>query len=75
MLNLKKWFKTNQLYFYGALLGTIGGFFYWKEVGCLSGTCAITSNPYNSMIYVAVMGALFLSFFKKETKATPQNED
>jgi hypothetical protein len=40
------------------LLGGIGGFLYYHFVGCASGTCAITSNPYLSTI-----GGGFLGFF------------
>ncbi|NUM31729.1 MAG: hypothetical protein HUU47_05330 [Bacteroidetes bacterium] len=49
----------------GVIVGTISGFFYWKFVGCASGTCPITSNPIVSSIYGAVMGGLVFSFFKK----------
>ena len=52
----------------GILLGAVGGFLYWKLVGCNSGTCMITSKWHNSTAYGAVMGGLFLSIFKKENK-------
>lgn len=32
------------------------GYAYYRFVGCASGTCPITSNPYISTIYGAVMG-------------------
>jgi hypothetical protein len=38
--------------------GAVFGFGYYKLVGCRSGTCPITSNPYVSMLYGAVMGFL-----------------
>jgi hypothetical protein len=63
---MKRWINDNKLYFIGALLGAISGFLYWKFIGCVSGTCAITSNPINSTIYGAIMGALVLSLFKRE---------
>lgn len=50
----------------GVLAGSIGGFLYWKFVGCSSGTCPITSDPTNSTLYGAVMGGLVLSMFQKE---------
>jgi hypothetical protein len=65
---MKKWFQTNKLYFLGALAGALGGFLFWKYVGCLTGTCAITSNPFRSTIYFAVFGALIIGSFKKEKK-------
>lgn len=57
--------KTYRLTFAGLLLGAIGGFLYWKWVGCAGGTCAITSRPLNSTLYGAVMGSLFFNLFKK----------
>ncbi|MFA5405089.1 MAG: hypothetical protein WC358_09160 [Ignavibacteria bacterium] len=28
----------------GSLIGGLGGFLYWKFVGCATGTCPLTSN-------------------------------
>jgi hypothetical protein len=38
--------------------GAALGFGYQRLIGCRSGTCAITSNPYVSTLYGAVMGYL-----------------
>jgi len=38
--------------------GAIGGFLYWKYVGCLSGTCTIKSNWYLMIPWAAVLGYL-----------------
>lgn len=65
---MKNWMAKNKLLFIGAALGAIGGFLYWKYVGCLTGTCAITSNPARSTIYFAIMGALLFNLFKKSEK-------
>lgn len=73
-LTMKKWFKTNILYLLGALAGAAAGYFYWQQVGCISGTCAITSMPLNSTIYGAVMGSLLLGLFKKGTKVPPDEK-
>ncbi len=71
---MKNWMQKNKLYFIGALLGAIAGFTYWKYVGCLTGTCAITSNPVRSTLYFAVMGAMVFSLGKKEIKHTAADE-
>jgi hypothetical protein len=63
---MKSWLKKNSIYFFGAVTGAVAGFLYWKYVGCLTGTCAITSKPFNSTFYFAVLGALLFGFFKKE---------
>ena len=41
-----------------AAVGAIGGFLYYRFVGCASGTCPITSNPYISTVYGGVIGIL-----------------
>lgn len=41
------------------LLGSIGGFAYYHFIGCASGTCPITSNPYISTAYGALIGIVF----------------
>lgn len=69
---MKKWFNNNKLYFIGAILGAIAGYFYWKFVGCASGTCMITSKPINSTLYAAMLGALLLGIFKKEDKTVKE---
>ncbi len=62
------WIKKNKLILGGILLGAVAGFLYWNYVGCNSGTCMITSKWHNSTAYGAMMGGLFFSLFKKETK-------
>ncbi len=39
-----------------AVLGAIGGFLYYRFVGCVSGACPITSNPISSTVYAACAG-------------------
>ena len=56
--------KKNILVFVGITIGALAGYLYWKYVGCLSGNCAITSNPFNSTIYGSAMGGLLFSLFK-----------
>ncbi len=42
----------------GICLGAIAGFLYYKLIGCSTGTCPITRNPWASSLYGAIMGAL-----------------
>jgi|WetSurMetagenome_2_1015567.scaffolds.fasta_scaffold647683_1 hypothetical protein len=43
---------------FGTVLGGIGAYIYYLKAGCASGTCAITSNPWLSTLWGAVMGFL-----------------
>lgn len=69
---MKKWILKNKFYFIGALLGAVGGFLYYKFVGCVTGTCAITSNPFRSSIYFAFFGAVLLGAFKPDKKKSEE---
>jgi hypothetical protein len=71
---MKKWVNGNKLYLVGALIGAVAGFLYWQQVGCSSGTCMITSKPFNSTVYGAGMGALLFGMFKKDIKAKDENK-
>ena len=65
---MQQFIQKNRLALAGVVAGAIFGFFYWKWVGCSSGTCMISSKPFNSSVYFAVMGGLVFSMFKKESK-------
>ncbi|WP_136666712.1 DUF6132 family protein [Flavobacterium sp. H122] len=58
--------KKHILTIVGIIFGAIGGYLYYKYVGCISGTCAITSKPLNSTLYGMLMGGLIGNLF--ETK-------
>lgn len=51
----------------GIIVGSIGGYLYYFYMGCASGTCAITSKPFNSSIYGALMGGLLFNLFEPKT--------
>lgn len=57
--------KKFLIYIIGAVLGALLGFLYYKLVGCASGACPITSNPYISTVYGAIIGTLLAGVFKK----------
>ena len=60
--------KEQVLAIFGIILGAIGGYLYWHYIGCVSGTCPITSSPIMSTIWGALLGGLLLSMFKKDKK-------
>lgn len=49
------------------MLGGIGGFAYYYFIGCQTGTCPITRNPYISTSYGMLIG-LIISFDSKKKK-------
>ena len=62
---MSKFMRNYKWVIIGSLFGAIVGFLYWKWVGCSSGTCMITSNPYRSSIYGAFMFGTFFNIFRK----------
>lgn len=48
------------------LLGVLGGYLYWRFVGCSSGHCPITSKWYLSSLYGGVIGYLISGLFIKD---------
>ncbi|MBS1773324.1 MAG: hypothetical protein JST82_10730 [Bacteroidetes bacterium] len=65
---MKNILLKNKLEIIGAIVGAVLGFAYWYKVGCATGTCVITSSPFNSTIYGSVMGGLFFSILKTNKK-------
>ncbi len=49
--------------------GVLGGYAYYTFIGCRSGGCAITSNPYMSMAWGGIMGYLLPGFFVKKSES------
>lgn len=52
----------------GLVLGMIGGYIYYVKIGCTSGSCPITSNPYMSVLWGAIMGYLVGDMFNGKEK-------
>lgn len=42
-------------------IGALAGLLFYVFVGCSSGSCAITSNPYMSMLWGGIMGFFLVS--------------
>jgi hypothetical protein len=57
--------KTFLLKVLAVLLGAAGGYSYYHFVGCATGTCPITSNPYISTGYGAFLGLVLAGTMKK----------
>ncbi len=59
----------------GLAFGTILGYSYYYYIGCASGTCAITSNPYISSAYGAMMGLVFMWPAKEKDTGSDDREE
>jgi len=55
---LKEFFSSWNFWkpFIAISIGAVGGFLYYYYVGCVSGACAITSNPYMSVLMGGFIG-------------------
>lgn len=58
---MKTLVKKHLLTIIGLFIGALAGYIYYQQIGCISGTCSITSKPLNSTLYGAVMGALLFN--------------
>ena len=61
--SVKEFFRSWYFWkpFLGIVLGGIGGFLFYYFVGCKSGSCAITGNPFSSIITGSIFGFLLSS--------------
>ena len=68
--------KNWMLWGIGMVIGAAGGYLYWYFVGCVSGSCAITSSPVNSTLYGGLMGGLLGNVFStpKKNNTIKENE-
>lgn len=67
-MQIMKQIKQKQLALIFLVLGAVGGFLYWKFVGCTSGTCAIKSVWYWSTLWGAAVGYLVGDFISDVVK-------
>jgi urea transporter len=44
-----------------AVAGGLLGFLYYTFIGCSSGNCAITSNPFSSVLFGIMLGIFFVN--------------
>ncbi len=65
----RKFLKVFTLFsIIGLVVGAIGGYIYYSQIGCESGSCGITSNPYASIAWGAAMGYLLGDMFNPKKK-------
>jgi len=69
--NSKKRFLKPVLF---GLAGAVLGFGYYYFIGCQSGTCPITSNPYISTAYGMLMGVVLGVGGKSVSKEKTEKE-
>jgi len=67
---MNNFIKKHILKIIGILVGGVAGFLYYHFVGCTSGNCPITSNPYITVVYGALLGYLLFDMFKKKEHGT-----
>jgi hypothetical protein len=61
-MDIKRVFRSKRLQIIFLLVGAVGGFLYWRFVGCTSGTCAIKSVWYWTTLWGAAVGYLVGDF-------------
>jgi len=64
------WLGKNKKAVICLALGSIGVILYWRFVGCTSGHCPISSNPFISTAYGGLLGYLFVGLISKEKAKT-----
>jgi hypothetical protein len=70
---MKEFTRKHRVSIISSVAGTIGGFLYWKYIGCSSGTCPIKSVWYLMTLYGLLLGwvtgglaeDIYLKFSKK----------
>ena len=57
---MRDWLTRNRRLWpaLGVVLGAVGGYAYYHFIGCASGHCPLTSNPYISTGFGALIGGL-----------------
>jgi len=77
-MNVNSFLKNYRIQLTFLLVGAVGGFLYWKFVGCKSGTCPIRSVWYWTVLWGSTVGYLvgdFISDIINKRKKKEENEN
>jgi len=74
-INMKDFIRREKLKIIFTTAGAIGGFLYWRFVGCNSGTCPIQSVWYWSTLWGAALGYLGGDIIKDIIKKRKKNSN
>jgi uncharacterized membrane protein YedE/YeeE len=72
-MNIKNYLNIKTIA--SILAGAVIGFGYYYFVGCRTGTCPISGNPYISTLYGAMIGLLFVFPSKKKKEKIDENNN
>jgi hypothetical protein len=66
--SIGRFFKSARFWktIIGIVIGATGGFLYFYFIGCKSGSCPITGNPYGSIAAGGFFGFLITGLFDKK---------
>ena len=56
------------------LMGSAGGWLYYRYVGCATGTCAVTSSPWLSTGFGCVLGSLLYTVLRPDRSEEQDKE-
>lgn len=62
---MKKVLKKSIKVLVFTVIGALVGLGYYYLFGCSDGSCTITSNPWSTMAYTGLIGALLSVLFEK----------
>ncbi len=73
---MKNYLKKHWLKAIGVIIGGVAGYLYYFYIGCASGSCPLTTNPWITTLYGAFAGYVVFDIFtdKKNKKETLENK-